>query len=1575
MMNNEAPHHSNISSRRSSWTQEDDELFEQLIQDLTIGDLENDENQQKGNQSLSGVDFGKIREELNSKFLEELSNKGNVAEQNQPLQKEELVSEKINDTLTNQNNNSSLVNLENNEEKIEKKEGIIYDSFREWLEANRKIIDLEKEEDELVLLELFIAHKERELLKKIVSFSDCDGSKEKKLFFRKNDAASINKIQNKESLVSEFSNDSYLLNNNGDSSDEEDNSKSFNPYIKDVLICNYTSGTTNGTTASTDKQKIITKSHRVYSTSKHIDKYHEGTNFYEHLKDIIVGGDLENGGSLRAVSQISNTKQKIETFFGIDMSEESWIHFKNYIRKIILDKNNLELKTDTGKNLTDSSEADYLKELYPISNEKNSAKVRWAEGNKSNISNTNIPGNKKRNALAKLKALKLLYGTTGYAESLLVDHFSPIYLLESGLFMDATLEERKTAIENEMRNLEIKLVNATNKEEFKWIENLVNYLKDSSKKMEPQNILEDLSEDQWKELEELVGDIGKRLEVYNTHSETPRVLEIPSDQFNIPKPQLVEEPVSKDILLENTYENANITVNSWKNGLSNTLDFGNNKNAYEEMKDVKKQIEEKGFSVKNSTPKIENRELSSLGALQKVTKSDTKWSNLDELTSLPITRLDSSLFKLKLPIFAPLTDKYKHLKNGILKSTIGFKFFGVSPSDGNKYDWTLGTKLNEDENAEVSPYSFKLGELYSYLVEKSHISTKYALMETRKIANLFFKTNSSTSTEKSPKSFSKKDHKQYYHELVREDSKHSALEENTFNNSFSFINEGKKSLQQKSEQNQKENTLIQTHVSENIMENNNSTTSTHYLSNTFSVDENVWKEGELIQLSKGLDVAKEINSIRNDCLNQSFNEFSKLANMPDNFNANKLFYPTMKTIEIQKNILPRVSEIQEQRFDKISLLHLEQTVVQIESNIATKSLSGIEPSEEEKKSLQTLKQKLEEERKRLENVIYTDTISPLEQSKLESLGIFQQSVKLLNIPAKQNKENTQDLLELERDLIIDREFRILDQLLDQMNREQRREVLSYKPNGTENSIIQLHQDAIKNYSKLRSYYNQMVRKDSSMKEWQSLTLKEKISFEKEFRKQSKIESYENVVNSVLRMMQSAQFAETFSFISTALSKKSIESKNYNTELAKLLLESYQKENNQIRVITRAFIQKNGIDQRYKTKLLSKHRKLDANEKKLREVYNYENYTQSIMVNQLDNSDPALQDKLLHDIFKNELTKDEVYSIVSHQHDIQKLFKKERLAIVKKFSKKSADNTNNIITVEESKEDPLFGIIQKSPLDYFTFGQLTYFQRLFEESMTKRLKEWREKSEQSATLLVSPHYLKDDNALQLDTTANEKGEYEKLTLKVFDINRSQLESDNMVNHPSTPVFPEVPWNGSFKDLQLLYLKMQLDRSNNPHYTRSVLEFNNSPERFLQRSFWKGVWMLPESLSNFVYTSDPFPIIKMLPPSQPKQVEKKHPPVFTPSQPPPIVTPIIPTIPIPTVQTPPPPITQNILPPQMPSIPRIQIPIQRPTVQPPTLPIIQPPSQPSIIPQRSPVLVNGTPIYPRYLLENLNRRLFQ
>ena len=193
MMNNQAPHHSNISSRRSSWTQEDDELFEQLIQDLTIGDLENDENQQKGNQSLSGVDFGKIREELNSKFLEELSNKGNV-EQNQPLQKEELVSEKINDTLTNQNNNSSLVNLENNEEKIEKKESIIYDSFREWLEANRKIIDLEKEEDELVLLELFIAHKERELLKKIVSFSDCDGSKEKKLFFRKNDGKLLSQI-------------------------------------------------------------------------------------------------------------------------------------------------------------------------------------------------------------------------------------------------------------------------------------------------------------------------------------------------------------------------------------------------------------------------------------------------------------------------------------------------------------------------------------------------------------------------------------------------------------------------------------------------------------------------------------------------------------------------------------------------------------------------------------------------------------------------------------------------------------------------------------------------------------------------------------------------------------------------------------------------------------------------------------------------------------------------------------------------------------------------------------------------------------------------------------------------------------------------------------------------------------------------------------------------------------------------------------------------------------------------------------------------------------------------------------
>jgi hypothetical protein len=70
-----------------------------------------------------------------------------------------------------------------------------------------------------------------------------------------------------------------------------------------------------------------------------------------------------------------------------------------------------------------------------------------------------------------------------------------------------------------------------------------------------------------------------------------------------------------------------------------------------------------------------------------------------------------------------------------------------------------------------------------------------------------------------------------------------------------------------------------------------------------------------------------------------------------------------------------------------------------------------------------------------------------------------------------------------------------------------------------------------------------------------------------------------------------------------------------------------------------------------------------------------------------------------------------------------------------------------------------------------------------------------------------------------------------------------------------LFPEKPWKGNHLMLQFLYFSLQLERSHSPRYVRSI-DFIDG-EGFLTRALWRGVWMLPESLSNYVYIRDPLP----------------------------------------------------------------------------------------------------------------------
>jgi hypothetical protein len=123
--------------------------------------------------------------------------------------------------------------------------------------------------------------------------------------------------------------------------------------------------------------------------------------------------------------------------------------------------------------------------------------------------------------------------------------------------------------------------------------------------------------------------------------------------------------------------------------------------------------------------------------------------------------------------------------------------------------------------------------------------------------------------------------------------------------------------------------------------------------------------------------------------------------------------------------------------------------------------------------------------------------------------------------------------------------------------------------------------------------------------------------------------------------------------------------------------------------------------------------------------------------------------------------------------------------------------------------------------------------------------------------------------------------------------------------------------------MLYLSLQLERSHLPQYTRSALEVRDG-EGFLLRSLWRGVFMIPEQLSNFIYVR-PKPELKLIQTKvEETKIEKKKEKLDAPKISPP-----------PKVFIPPPKrieVSQQIQPPslspnrsfEIPMMPKIQLP---------------------------------------------------
>ncbi|KAG2387448.1 hypothetical protein C9374_001780 [Naegleria lovaniensis] len=1661
-----------------SWTAEDDDLFDQLILDLSNSLQANHDVISEDDSETQHASVKQLREELNQHFLAELKGDGKPSSENNTHDEKsasEPQSSLLENIMTKDQVSPQQEHIEQKSTRGNSETNAPKESFREWLEMNRKVIDLEKECESLEILELFVQHKEQELLKKIISHSNQDTSLVETLFFRdskrrstSNDglnhensatsfdedsqipnkkelsknhkyrtkakserftkyvlmsainyllpSSSIHKHANiKKEMISSLSNESHLTTGDTSSSDEEDNIRISPKHTQNRTIITF-----NMTSSATSDSTVKHKSNvNVYPTNQFIDKYHEGVDYFDTFKNVIVGGDLEKGGSIKSVALIAeqNLQKRVETLFGIDMSEESWIHFKNYIRKLVLDHNNEDILTTRGENITPLSEkeTEYLKAIYPLNNSDPSTQetIKWVgpveeSSNNKNSTNTNN-SSRVRSYIANIRALKLLYGISGYGESLLSDSFPPLYSPENFSIIfstDSTDQEKKTAMENEIRNLEIRQINSANKEEYQYIQGLIENLRENYSNIASTILSKPLklSEEHWRDLNELVEEMDRKIQVWNTKYEEPSLIEIPSDQFSKPKIDIKEDPTSTFVPLENTYINQVTNPTSWKAPLtaSNALEIDNRDLSKGEMEEIRTLIAEKGFS----TEPLAQGDSMTFKKIEQLTRKDTEWRDIDEFTVLPFTN-EQHVFGSKKDPIKEMTLVLKKFKNGVYNSVKGFKFFGVSPSDSSrKYDWEVGTRLNADEKALVSPYGINLEAFYNFIIQKTHLSTKHALTESKKIASFFF-TDLNIDEEKQPLSKLGSKIRNMYHTIMKSDSSIGTMILNALNNSklrsYYMLDNEKKKWIENSENIQSENEQMNNLVKQGITKESQEsydTGSTYYLQNTFQIDEKIWEPIDLVQFAVGTDVFKIVETLKRDAMQDAFQQLKNSGiNIPHSCTVDDFISHDTSNARAIKNklLLPRVHEIIQERFDKLSLMHLEGSILQMESELASKSISGLEPTDSEKKDLALLKEKLVKERERLKHITEpTFTITPLEQARLEQLGIYQQSLNAITV------KSAKEQVDREKELLLEREFRILDQLLDQMNREQRRELLSIRSkDNSAYSLLHQHQEAIKNYARLRSYYNQIARKDSTLREWQSLTLKEKIAFEKEFKKQAKGE-YEDIVHSVTRMMQSSQFAETFSFIASGLAKMIADKKKQHTELDKALLASLDNERQTLASFTKEFIIKNGIDQRYRAKQLAKFRKLDPSEKRLREMYNYENYDSSILSQPLSNgptqsrskttsegdySKTTHELKLVEELISNEFTQEEIQSLVSHHNEIQHNLKRDRIHLLNKHSSKPTDN---LLVIQDTEQDPIFSILNMQPREYLTWAQQELFRKLLNTQFSTLLTQWRSNTEKSVALTVSPHYLKSHDHPLSSSHNSIIYDYDRLVSLNHTIiptpqnhnktelrDSSRMDKSTLISTLQEPIFPEIKWKGSYKDLQLVYLKLQLERSHRPHYIRSILEFHNAntPERFLQRSFWKGVWMLPESLSNFIHTSQPPPILKLLPPPPPKKVEKKPPVQIKPTEPPPVITPIIPTLPVPTIQTPPPPVTPTIIPPQMPSIPRMVVPVQRVPPPTPTPPPIQPPSQPSVIPQRQAVTVSQNPIYPRYLLNDLNRRLFQ
>jgi hypothetical protein len=1183
-------------------------------------------------------------------------------------------------------------------------------------------------------------------------------------------------------------------------------------------------------------------------------------------------------------------------------------------------------------------------------------------------------GDRTQKYVANVKALKLLYGVPGYGESLLLDRFPPTDTANASAIIygskQVSKEQRKAAIEDRIRDIERLIIQVA-----------TSPMEDENIRRKEQEWLSDLIK-YLREQIDVAEPRGKHfIEMDQHHWNSMKELADDLDFFLAPikqEPLQNTSPPLKFTTTEDHHEDISFPpeLRSWKNVLSSNDQYNVNT-------DIVSDLDNTEATIKKAEPTSENTFQMGSQQMQRLTERDTQWDLLpipkQKITfNEKFTRLNYIRAQAQLATRYVLADGKRLLLSFI---------FGSDPPvrgvNGNTRKLTAAILKHRAEFFDLARLrretaTEKLAETLPKFLSLKDLKLD-PILHSKKVQDVLGELRAYTT--------------RIYHiiaNITGKDIRTVGLTET-------------KHTESKNERSQ--------------------------IDDVTAIDETELTIAELTEYAVGSDPTQKLTQIRAQSEEHARSRLSELGVLLPKNN------PSRK-IDLVKNgkddIMRRVNEIIQERKEKRSLREMEKLSVSIESSMIEKTNRGEPPSAEETNALRALKEQIEQEKEKLNKIKDDERISAMDRARMERLGVFDSVVKVSDAGPMRRQVTDSDLANLDDDLILERELRQLDQLLDQMNRDTRRELLS----GREQILSNELREDIKEYMRLRNYYAQLVRRDQTLRDWQSLSLRDKLKLEREYFNATG-EKYRNVVLGLLRRMQSSQYAESLSYMATALAqqiakRKANESKSLE-EVKSMLLDSLLRERNDLQELNRSYLEKSELLERLSVRRRVATQKAstssDDKNRILKDKYGYfttekekelsdildrydiqrakdrgkrtvslESSTQATTDSTLQEFDPQvilyrlensnLPPQLLDnhnqhssdqdiDLLTEQLSEDELINLVKEQAAIQQRHRQVRI-----------EEYNRMMKQDVSDQDPAYIVFEMNIRQSMTAQQRYLYQLIFDQEYGNGVTQWQQQSKERIQLTMAPHTLKiAASATTLPSAA--KDLYHKLAPKGIDgdeipdltleewheMQSGQEKADGLSLQKAynEPLFPEKPWTDDMFGLQLAYLKLQIERSHDPRYVRNWFIEHGDPA---VQSFWQGIWELPEALSNFLQIRPPTIKKKYVPPPPPpppekkKQVEAPPPPAQLP-----VVPPIVPPPPIQPVQPPPPPMAPTLPPIQIPEIPRIQMPTPIPPPQPPPPVFLEPLAPPRRIPPRERAGIMADIMHRRQLLEDIERRLFQ